>query len=141
MPTKPEVPWSIFRQTESPALRTKSSVVRSRAGRGPRAVTGPSTAARAPSSPSLSGSLNFDQGQDGEAPSIDFAGAGRTVPWASWYESTSGTNFGADNIFASKFDNTGDASQGKWIFAGQGRGTGAHRGGSVAQHPHQPATP
>jgi hypothetical protein len=27
-------------------------------------------------------------------------------------------------VFASRFDNTGDANQGKWIFAGQSRGTG-----------------
>ena len=83
--------------------------------------------------------MNFDQGQDGEAPAIDFAGTGRTVPWASWYESTSGADFGADNIFASKFDNTGDANQGKWIFAGQGRGRAeAAPRGAVAEHPHQP---
>jgi hypothetical protein len=73
-----------------------------------------------------SGSLNFDQTQDGEIPAIDFAGAGRTVPWASWYENTAA--FGKENIFASRLDNTGDANQGKWIFAGQNRGTG---GGSV----------
>ena len=124
--TKPEVPWSIFRQTESPGkdqVFSRSFAGGAWATRGNGTVNGRSSA-----SPTFSGSLNFDQGQDGEAPSIDFAGAGRTVPWASWYESTSGTNFGADNIFASKFDNTGDASQGKWIFAGQGRGTG---GGTV----------
>ena len=49
------------------------------------------------------------------------------MPWATWYE-TRRTGFGANNIFASRFDNTGDANQGKWIFAGQGRGTG---GGTV----------
>ena len=31
-------------------------------------------------------SLNIDPAQEAEAPSIDFAGAGRTVPWVSWYE-------------------------------------------------------
>ncbi len=41
---------------------------------------------------------------DGESPSIDFAGAGRAVPWATWYENTTGTGFGANNIFASRFD-------------------------------------
>ena len=40
------------------------------------------------------GSLNFDQGQDGEVPAIDFAGAGRTMPWATWYEHTTGIGFG-----------------------------------------------
>ena len=37
----------------------------------------------------FSGSLNFQQDEDGEAPSIDFAGAGRAVPWATWYEENS----------------------------------------------------
>ena len=46
------------------------------------------------------------------------------MPWATWYENTTGTGFGDNNIFASRFDNTGDANQGKWIFAGQSRGTG-----------------
>jgi hypothetical protein len=126
--TKPDVPWSIFRQTESPG---KDQVFSRSFANGVWTTRGNGTAngrSSASPSPALSGSLNFDQGQDGEAPSIDFAGAGRTVPWASWYEHTTGTNFGADNIFASKFDNTGDANQGKWIFAGQGRGTG---GGTV----------
>ena len=91
--------------------------------RGSGTVGGRSSAA-----PQFSGSLNFDQGQYGEAPSIDFAGTERTVPWATWYENTTGTNFENDNIFASRFDNTGDANQGKWIFGGQGRGTG---GGTV----------
>ena len=83
---------------------------------------------RSSASPQFRASLNFDQGQDGEAPAIDFAGAGRTVPWATWYENTTGTGFGNNNVFASRFDNTGDVNQNKWIFAGQNRGTG---GGSV----------
>jgi hypothetical protein len=116
---KVAVPWAIFRQATS----GKDQVfVRSFAGglwttRGSGTVNGKSSAA-----PTFSGSLNFDQGQDGEAPAIDFAGAGRTVPWATWYEMTLGTGFVNNNIFASRFDNTGDANQGKWIFAGQNRG-------------------
>jgi hypothetical protein len=47
---------------------------------------------------------------------------------APWYENTSGTGFGNNSVFASRFDNTGDANQNKWIFAGQNRGTG---GGTV----------
>jgi len=31
-------------------------------------------------------SLNIDAIEEAEAPSIDFAGAGRTVPWVAWYE-------------------------------------------------------
>src|SRR5207248_9734489 len=75
---------------------------------------------RSSASPPFLGSLNFDQGQDGEAPAIDFAGAGRTVPWATWYENTAGTGFLQNNIFASRFDKT----SGNWLFGGQGRGTG-----------------
>ena len=87
--------------------------------RGVGTVGGKSSAARR--SPGRSTST---RAQDGEAPSIDFAGAGRTVPWATWYENTSGTGFDDNNVFASRFDNTGDANQGKWIFAGQSRGNG-----------------
>ena len=120
------VPWAIFRQEES-SPQPDQVFVRSFAlawtTRGSGTVGGLSSA-----SPMFSGSLNFDQSQNGEAPSIDFAGAGRTVPWATWYENTPGTGFGADNIFASRFDNTGDSNQGKWIFAGQDRGSS---GGSV----------
>jgi hypothetical protein len=120
---KPAVPWAIFRQQESGGHHDQI-FSRSFAGgawttRGSGTVGGRSSAA-----PTFSGSLNFDQGSDGEAPAIDFAGTGRTVPWATWYENTSGTGFGEDNVFASRFDNTGDANQGKWIFAGQSRGTG-----------------
>ncbi len=124
---KPAVPWAVLRQTE-PAGAHDQIFARSFAGgswttRGSGTVGGRSSAA-----PQFSGSLNFDQGQYGEAPAIDFAGKERTVPWATWYENTTGTNFENNNIFASRFDNTGDANQGKWIFGGQGRGTG---GGSV----------
>jgi hypothetical protein len=120
---KPAVPWAIFRQQE-PAGAKDQAFVRSFAGgawttRGNGTVGGRSSAG-----PQFSGSLNFDQGQDAEAPAIDFAGAGRTVPWATWYENTTGTGFGQNNIFASRFDNSGDANQGKWIFAGQSRGDG-----------------
>ncbi|MBV8997921.1 MAG: hypothetical protein JO304_02610, partial [Solirubrobacterales bacterium] len=127
---KPAVPWAIFRQRETNGSSPPADqiFVRSFANgvwttRGIGTVGGRSSA-----SPQFRGSLNFDQGQDGEAPSIDFAGAGRAVPWATWYENTTGTGFGNNNVFASRFDNAGDANQNKWIFAGQSRGTG---GGGV----------
>ncbi|HEX3735868.1 MAG TPA: hypothetical protein VHU86_12040 [Solirubrobacterales bacterium] len=124
---KVAVPWAVFRQQQGGGAHDQA-FARSFAGgawttRGSGTVGGRSSA-----SPTFSGSLNFDQGQDAEAPAIDFAGAGRTVPWASWYETTSGAGFGPENVFASRFDNSGDANQGKWIFGGQGRDTG---GGSV----------
>ncbi len=72
------------------ARRTRSSRARSRAGPGRRAVIGTVGGTLERHSDDSSGSLNFDQGQDGEAPAIDFAGPDRTVPWATWYEDTSG---------------------------------------------------
>ncbi len=124
---KPAVPWAIFRQQESGGGHDQA-FVRSFGGdawttRGGGTVGGASSAA-----PAFPGSLNFSQTQDAEAPAIDFAGAGRTVPWATWYENTAGAGFGTTEIFASRFDDTGDANQGKWIFSGQSRGLG---GGSV----------
>jgi hypothetical protein len=118
---KKAVPWAVFRQLESGGapdqVFSRSFAAGAWTTRGIGTVGGESSAA-----PTFKGSLNFNQGQDGEAPAIDFAGAGRTVPWATWYENTLGTSFNNNNIFASRFDNTGDANQGKWIFAGQNRG-------------------
>ena len=117
------MPWAIFRQqtTGADQVFSRSFANGVWTTRGSGTVGGRSSA-----SPTFGGSLNFDQGQDGEAPAIDFAGAadvigaGRKVPWATWYENTTGTGFGQNNIFASRFDST----QGKWIFAGQSRGNG-----------------
>ncbi len=111
------VPWAVFRQTTS----GKDQIFSRSFANGKWTTRGHGTVGgRSSGSPTFLGSLNFDQGQDGEAPAIDFAGAGRTVPWATWYEDTSGAGFGAKNIFASRFD----VAQDKWVFAGQGRGTG-----------------
>jgi hypothetical protein len=128
---KPAVPWAVFRQQETNGSPPPHDQIFSRSFSGGKWTTRGSgtVGGRSSASPNFSGSLNFDQGQNGEAPAIDFAGAGRTVPWATWYENTTGTGFANNNVFASRFDNTGDANQGKWIFAGQSRGTG---GGSVA---------
>ena len=124
---KVAVPWASFRQQEAGGnhdqVFSRSFAAGAWTTRGAGTVGG-----RSSGSPTFPGSLNFDQAQDGEAPAIDFAGAGRTVPWATWYEDTTGSGFGAENIFASRFANTGDANQGKWIFGGQGRGLG---GGTV----------
>ncbi len=137
----PAVPWAIFRQREADASPPPNDQVFSRSfAAGAWTTRGIGTVGgRSSASPQFRASLNFDQGQDGEAPAIDFAGTGRTVPWATWYENTTGTGFANNNVFASRFDNTGDANQNKWIFAGQNRGTGGgERPGSVAEHPHRP---
>ena len=123
---KVAVPWAVFRQREGAGV--KDQIFSRSFAAGAWTTRGVGTVGGRSSGSPFSGSLNFDQGVDGEAPSIDFAGAGRTVPWATWYEDTSGAGFANNNIFASRFDNTGDANQGKWIFGGQGRGDG---GGAV----------
>jgi hypothetical protein len=123
---KPAVPWSIFRQQENGTSQPHDQIFSRSFAAGAWLTRGAGTVGgRSSASPTFSGSLNFDQGQDGEAPAIDFAGAGRAVPWATWYEHTPGTGFGKNNIFASRFDGVaGDANLNKWIFAGQSRGTG-----------------
>lgn len=127
---KPAVPWAVFQQRETNGSPPPHDQIFSRSfANGVWTTRGIGTVGgRSSASPQFRASLNFDQGQDGEVPSIDFAGAGRTVPWATWYENTTGAGFGNNNVFASRFDNTGDANQNKWIFAGQDRGTG---GGTV----------
>jgi hypothetical protein len=122
---KPAVPWSIFRQQETGNALPQDQVFSRSFAAGKWTTRGVGTVGgRASSTTDFSGSLNFDQSVDGEAPAIDFAGAGRTVPWATWYENTIGTGFAQNNVFASRFDNTGDANQNKWIFGGQSRGNG-----------------
>jgi hypothetical protein len=64
-------------------------------------------------------SLNIDPTKEAEAPSIDFAGTGRTVPWVAWYEPNDA--FGSPtNIFASRFN----AAANVWLPSGQDRTAG-----------------
>jgi hypothetical protein len=62
-------------------------------------------------------SLNIDPTAEAEAPSIDFAGAGRTVPWVAWYEPIAALGW-PTNIFASRFN----AGANLWLRSGQERG-------------------
>ena len=64
-------------------------------------------------------SLNLDPTVVAEAPSIDFAGAGRTVPWVAWYE-PNGNLGGKKQIFASRFS----AASNVWLPSGQERAPG-----------------
>ena len=64
-------------------------------------------------------SLNIDPNVEAEAPSIDFAGAGRTVPWDAWYEPSAPLG-GRKQIFASRFV----AAANTWQPEGQNRGSG-----------------
>jgi hypothetical protein len=65
-------------------------------------------------------SLNIDPAQEAEAPSIDFAGAVRTVPWVSWYEPNNATGK-PTQIFASRFNATANV----WVPEGQDRVPGS----------------
>src|SRR5436189_3484443 len=62
-------------------------------------------------------SLNIDPTEEAEAPSIDFAGAGRTVPWVAWYEPHATLGW-PTNIFASRFN----AAANLRLPSGQARG-------------------
>src|SRR5436309_8747868 len=62
-------------------------------------------------------SLNIDPTEEAEAPSIDFAGTGRTGPWVAWYE-PSATSGWPTNIFASRFN----VAANRWLPSGQGGG-------------------
>jgi hypothetical protein len=64
----PRVPWAPFEQKVGDAQRIFVRAFKN----GQWVTQGPS--------------LNIDQNVEAEAPSIDFAGAGRTVPWDAWYE-------------------------------------------------------
>ena len=65
------------------------------------------------------GALNLTTGSVAEAPAIDFAGAGRTVPWATWYEPHGGFA-NIKQIFAARFAKATNT----WIPAGQARVSG-----------------
>ena len=64
-------------------------------------------------------SLNLDPTVVAEAPSIDFAGAGRTVPWVAWYEPNANLT-SKKQIFASRFS----AASNVWLPSGQERAPG-----------------
>jgi hypothetical protein len=71
-------------------------------------------------------SLNISPAAQAEAPSIDFAGAGRSVPWDSWYEPNAALG-GSKQIFASRFCAAVSAvctAANTWVPEGQNRGSG-----------------
>jgi hypothetical protein len=98
----PRVPWATFEQKSG-----SSQQIFVRAFKGGQWVT-------------QGKSLNIDPNAEAEAPSIDFAGAGRTVPWDSWYEPSAALG-GAKQIFASRFA----AATNTWIPEGQDRSSGS----------------
>jgi hypothetical protein len=78
-------------------------------------------------------SLNFSDDSDAEQPAIDFAGPGRTVPWAVWSEQNrrgpSNPAPAQAQIFASRFHPPStEPDSDRWEFAGQNRTTGDEPG-------------
>jgi hypothetical protein len=99
VPGAPNVPWAAFEQKTG-----ASQQIFVRAFKNGRWIT-------------QGQSLNIQSNQEAEAPSIDFAGTGRKVPWTSWYEPNSNLPGGATNIFASRFN----AAANVWVPEGQDR--------------------
>src|SRR4051794_15839539 len=97
----PRVPWATFEQKAGGAQRIFVRAFKN----GQWVTQGPS--------------LNIDQNVEAEAPSIDFAGPGRTVPWDAWYEPNAALG-GENQIFASRFA----AAANVWQPEGQDRGSG-----------------
>jgi hypothetical protein len=64
-------------------------------------------------------SLNEDSTQVANAPSIDFTGTNRTVPWVAWVEPSTRLR-AVQQIFASRFAaETGAQNGGQWVHEGQ----------------------
>src|SRR3954447_4297583 len=101
------VPWATFEQHTGPGDAQQIFV---RAFKGGQWTT-----------QGFPASLNIDTTKEAEAPSIDFAGGGRTVPWVAWYEPN--THLGdVKNIFVSRFDSVAK----NWIPEGADRSAGFH---------------
>ena len=82
--------------------------------------------------PGLARSLNIDQSQEAEAPSIDFAGAGRTVPWVAWYEPNANLRGGDDEHLRQPLRRR------EQRLDPRGPGPRARPQDPVAEHPHRP---
>ncbi|HEY4279048.1 MAG TPA: hypothetical protein VGM91_12550 [Conexibacter sp.] len=111
----PAVPWATFQQRTAHADQVFARAFKDGAWttQGDGTTFGLSSGA-----PAFRGSLNFDQTKNGEAPSIDFAGAGRATPWATWYEDGTSGFQSHKQVFISRFD----SASGKWVFTGGARG-------------------
>ena len=77
-------------------------------------------------------SLNIQANQEAEAPSIDFAGTGRTVPWTSWYEPNSDTPGGKTQDLRQPLQRR------QQHLDPRGPGPRAAEPRPLAEHPHRP---
>jgi hypothetical protein len=101
----PRVPWAAFAQDNSP---TSQQIFVRAFKNGAWQTEG------------FPQSLNEDSSQVAKAPSIDFTGAGRSVPWVAWAEPSTKFAGTPDQIFASRFAATAGAQNGgQWVHEGQ----------------------
>jgi hypothetical protein len=103
----PRVPWGTFEQQSG-----SSQQIFVRAFKNGQWVT-------------QGGSLNISPNVEAQEPSIDFAGAGRNVPWDAWNEPNAALG-GEKQIFASRFcaaAGPGCATANTWVPEGQDRGS------------------
>jgi hypothetical protein len=99
------VPWATFEQKSGSSQQIFVRAFKGSLGTGQWVTQGQS--------------LNIDPNVEAEAPTIDFAGTGRSVPWVSWYEPSAKLG-GSLQIFASRFSATAN----QWVAEGQDRGSG-----------------
>jgi hypothetical protein len=100
----PRVPWAAFAQDDASGSRQ----IFVRAFKGGQWQT-----------EGFPQSLNEDSTQVANAPSIDFTGANRTVPWVGWVEPSTLLG-GVQQIFASRFAaQAGAQNGGQWVHEGQ----------------------
>jgi hypothetical protein len=100
----PRVPWAAFAQDDA----TGSRQIFVRAFKGGQWQT-----------EGFPQSLNEDSTQVANAPSIDFTGPNRTVPWVGWVEPSKVLG-GVQQIFASRFAaQPGAQNGGQWVHEGQ----------------------
>jgi len=100
----PRVPWAAFAQDDASGSRQ----IFVRAFKGGQWQT-----------EGFPQSLNEDSTRVANAPSIDFTGANRTVPWVGWVEPSTVLG-GVQQIFASRFAaQAGAQNGGQWVHEGQ----------------------
>jgi hypothetical protein len=107
----PRVPWAAFSQP-SPSSGTQQIFVRAFKNGAWQTEGFPQSLNENPSNPAV----------NAEAPSIDFTGPNRTVPWVAWDEA-SPTLSNVTQIFASRFAATAGAqNDGVWVHEGTSDG-------------------
>jgi hypothetical protein len=136
-------PWAVFQQTSSADVKTGNRIYVRALVNGVWRTQGAGTVGGASSGqPSITpGALNFSQDSPASAPTIDFAGPGRTVPWAAWTERQSQLQIGpAAQLYTARFHPSSAATHpNTWEFAGANRTAAGPPVPSLNLHTNQDA--